>query len=156
MTTTLPAVGVPAETTTPIKPSEALRFGRLLVPARADHALVRLRKGEVIRACILGAIAVGSGQADEVDPQDGFWWPTDLDAAPRVVSPCACPPKTINWQLQRDDPLPGPRAWAKPRAYRVWAVLAHLSDKHWSSRLANGHDMWSTVRVVAWLESLGL
>lgn len=50
---------VPAEPTTPIRPSEALRLGRLIRPIEAEvgETLYAGRK----RACALGAMALGYG-----------------------------------------------------------------------------------------------
>jgi len=53
-------VTAPIETVTPIKPSEALRLGRLVRPLRIEGRLFRGTNG----ACALGAIAVGFGWPD--------------------------------------------------------------------------------------------
>lgn len=47
----------PLEPTTPIKPSEALRLGRLVRPRRAKGALFRGKYA----ACAVGAMALGYG-----------------------------------------------------------------------------------------------
>ncbi len=59
-TTTLPAVGVPAETTTPMKPSTALRLGRLIRPRRTLGTGWDGEDG----ACAVGAISAGYGFDD--------------------------------------------------------------------------------------------
>jgi hypothetical protein len=55
-TLTAPAVGVPAEPTTPIKPSEALRLGRLVRPVQVFG---HFRDG-LLGACAYSAMAIGA------------------------------------------------------------------------------------------------
>lgn len=52
---TLPAVGVPAEPTTPILPSQALKLGRLVRPRRIEGNAFDGADG----ACAMGAMAEG-------------------------------------------------------------------------------------------------
>lgn len=156
MTLDLDTRPAPVEVVTPITPSVLLRLGRMLVPARAVNALVRYRRGEAVAACAMGAMAVAAGAASDLD-DGGFWWPGGFDSAPRVFSPCACNPGRLNHLFMVHDRLPGPRIWARPRAYRAPVIVAHLSDEHGGrgghSRLG---DHWPTARIASWLEGLGL
>lgn len=63
-TETLASAAVPTETVTPIKPSEALRLGRLLEPRRASGNAF-----SDAGACALGAIHLGWGgdRNDDID-----------------------------------------------------------------------------------------
>lgn len=146
----------PIETVTPIKPSEALRLGRLLVPARSVLVLARYRRGQIVSACAMGAMAVGAGESNALTEAASFWWPGGWDTAPRVTPPCVCPPRGLNWQFQTVDPLPGRRVYTKHRAWRAPVVVAHLSDVHGQGSRSRGGDSWPTARIADWLESLGL
>lgn len=157
-TRTAPSIKpAPVETVTPIKPSEAIRLGRLLVPARSVGALTRRVQGTVVAACALGAMAVGFGASSDRDGVSDYWWPSGFDAAPRVKPPCSCYPEFLNRQFIQVDRLPGRRVWDKHRAWRAPVVVAHLSDDHGGrgghSRLG---DYWPTARIADWLEGLGL
>ena len=66
MTTAIPAaapVTTPLEPTTPIKPSEALRLGRLVRPLRTPYEALHGDDG----ACANGAMAIGWGYAGDSD-----------------------------------------------------------------------------------------
>lgn len=64
---------IPVETTTPIKPSEALRLGRLTRPVHAHFAYL---KGSDA-ACAVGAIHIGFGGNDSTSGST-FGIPNDL------------------------------------------------------------------------------
>ena len=53
----------PVETVTPIKPSEALRLGRLIRPVEAEGYLFQ----DGIEACAVGAMALGYGYDGPTD-----------------------------------------------------------------------------------------
>lgn len=141
--------------TAPIEPSEAIRLGRMLVPARSMGVLARRRRGQVVSVCALGAMAVGFGQDAALPPEKGdhsqHWWPGGVGAAPRLTTPCQCPPDISNASFQFHDPLPGRRVWDRHRAYRAPYIVAHLSDRHGTGRAAPLGDYWSSERIADWL-----
>lgn len=127
-TTAIPAV---AEPTSPIKPSEALRLGRLIRPVRIENEFYEGRTG----ACALGAIATGYGEG-----------PLDGEDTYNVM---ATGPKTDVLEHHRAD-CPGEHTGNGyafgAKGWQVWEVLHHLNDDH----------HWSDDQIVDWLEGLGL
>jgi hypothetical protein len=135
-----PAEASPLEPTTPIKPSELLRLGRLLVSARAVSTLVRERRGTVIAACALGAMGVAAGVAEDDLRYGLYWWPSAMTDTPFALHPCACYPNRGGYS----------------EAVRVHGIVAHLSDDHGGKGNARLGDYWPTARIADWLESRGL
>lgn len=85
MTTTTLAPAVAPEVTTPIKPSEALRLGRLTRPVRLTDGGFQLGDDA---ACALGAIHAGYG-LDYHDNDDRMAWGRVLDRFP-TQCPMGC------------------------------------------------------------------
>ena len=109
MTTTTAPITAPAEPTTPIRPSEALRLGRLLYPLPLAGDLT----DGVHSACALGAIAAG---ANLIALSDRDTYANVIDRFPEMDTPGTCPERC--------------------GAYDGWFVRTlvwHLNDSHdWS------------------------
>lgn len=124
MTTEL-APAVAPETTTPIKPSEALRLGRLIRPLPLRGLIL---SGDD-RACALGAMAVGVGIEAHFMLQLMSRWP-DLRKKTH------CP--TVARELRPDACL-----WRSVDGVTTLEMVYHLNDVH----------CWSDDQIVEWLES---
>lgn len=81
-TETMPEVR-PAEPTTPIKPSEAIRLGRLIRPVPCSGYAI----GGANEACALGAMALGWGGQEDDDAAWDLAWDRlhDLGVDPRDI-----------------------------------------------------------------------
>jgi hypothetical protein len=124
------------EEVTPLKPSEAMRLGRLLYPLETEERLARkvllLGRPEPAWAlCALGAMLVGSGRftpGQLVDPP-----PTTRVAYPDLL------------RFDPDDDRS-----RCPQCGRICRapiyVVSHLNDRH----------LWATERIASWLETRGL
>lgn len=104
-TTTL-TTPIPTETVTPLRPSEALRLGRLTRPLEIKGNLYDGKHG----ACALGAMREGFGLPETATP-----WGADADYAaiglPAFLPPCDCI-RSGNWWDSGTD--------------AVW----HMNDQH--------------------------
>lgn len=124
------------ERASPLRPSEALRLGRMLIP-RYTSGVLYLDDGRGNRAvCALGAMAVGYGR-DPADLADAFWWPDEAGSRP-VRLPCRC--------------------WSSPKGWTTAPAVVHLSDCHHpeSGCPPAEDDPWPDARIADWLESIGL
>ena len=123
------------ESVTPMKPSEAMRLGRLSYPLEAEGRLAR--KVGITDApepgwalCALGAMLVGSGRFTPVELVEPG--PAARAVYPELLScddddRCRCP------QCGRFCRAPG-------------YVVSHLNDAH----------RWPSGRIATWLEEQGL
>jgi hypothetical protein len=74
----------PVETVTPIKPSEALRLGRLLYPVEIQSEVFGDNPGE---ACAIGAMLAGYGYGpDENEYGTGYYAKIQTFVSPALVS----------------------------------------------------------------------
>jgi uncharacterized C2H2 Zn-finger protein len=124
------------ERVTPMKPSEAMRLGRLFYPLETEGRLacpvaVADESDAGWALCAFGAMLVGSGRYAPVDL-------VDPPPAARMVYP----------ELLRSDP--GDERCYCPECGRVCRapgyVVSHLNDGH----------RWPTERIASWLEEHGL
>lgn len=126
MTAETMAPAVAPEVTTPIKPSEALRLGRL---TRPNYTEARLWSGET-GACALGAILEGIG-----------WGGGSQSTGYTLIQ------ERFPILYQRDNGCPDPDCHAPTLAGPLLLdTTYHLNDDH----------HWSDAQIGAWLESLGL
>jgi hypothetical protein len=129
-----PVVG--PERVTPMKPSEAMRLGRLLYPLEAAGRLARPVEmpGEAEPGwalCAVGAMLVGSGR----------FTPLELVEPPPAA-------RSVYPELMRCDPddvrCRCPQCGRIGRAPAF--VVSHLNDRH----------HWPSERIASWLEEHGL
>lgn len=110
MTLTREPASVPAEPTTPIKPSEAIRLGCLTYPVQAFGSFRANHAGE---GCAMDAMFAGLGEPEDVDLRTAV-----ID---RLAIPCP------------DGHEHGSEAWGVGVGR---SVAAHLNDGHRWSREA--------------------
>lgn len=134
MSTITAPVAAPVETVTPIKPSEAMRLGRVLYPIRITGSLGGYVDTPGVYGpfgvCALGAAAVGLGW----DP----CWANERMA--NVILSRAF------GRMRRTCPVPDCDDDFNDRRRAVKDVVWHLNDDH----------EWSTDQIATWLEGLGL
>ena len=130
---TIEAPAISPERVTPLKPSEALRLGRLLAPRWTCGKLFNFQTDGY---CALGAMARACGNRLSPSAQT-YWWNANWSDA-YVGYPCVC--------------------FAVPGSIEVPHVVAHLSDGHspFSEFRPLNDDVWPDARIADWLESIGL
>lgn len=125
----------PIEPKTRLRPSEAIRLGRLEVPLKSSgELLVKNKKGQIIGACALGAMWVGYDGAENVAKAlftDSHWWPDDVSDDRLVDFPCGCAHDASNVQY----------------------IVAHINDYHIATQKKN--QTWSEEKLATWMESVG-
>lgn len=117
----------PAEPTTRMKPSQALRLGRLIQPLRCTGRLF----GPEGAVCSLGAMLLAQGYTSEPDGN----WPILKGLYPELLQPHSCPACAAR-EL----------AYTRVDRAQAYSVVYHLNDEH----------HWPEARIANWLEKIGM
>jgi hypothetical protein len=120
-------VAAPIETVTPLRPSEALRLGRLTRPRRAIGDFLVGNDG----ACALGAIATGAGASGVAESDIQKMLRDIYIRFPHLKDTAECPAPVHNIYLTH-GPMP------------IANILLTLNDYH----------KWSDEQMCDWLDSI--